>query len=185
MYREHVSSFCPTPISTLDIITHILLVKVHLRYNHRDTREQPLTRGWGRLGQRSTHSGESFNMECLDSWPALLSLTAVKWPGTRQAVGSKGLGWKIKKIKTLPKITPQAKPAMSLNTNTFSLYNYWNRFWKFPFSEWLNAWGKAHSQNTHAGQHQEEKPSTTAGRNDMGHQRGSYVKNKRTKEKLY
>lgn len=40
--------------------------------------------------QRSTHSGESFTVECLDSWLAQCSFTAVKWPATEQAIRSKG-----------------------------------------------------------------------------------------------
>lgn len=40
--------------------------------------------------QRSTHSGESFTVECLDSWLAQSSFTAVKRPATEQAIRSKG-----------------------------------------------------------------------------------------------
>lgn len=72
------------------------IVQVHRRYHHRDTREQTRPGGWGWLWQRSTHSGKSFNMECLDSWLTQVSNTAVKWPETRQAVGSNGLEKKIK-----------------------------------------------------------------------------------------
>ena len=86
---------------------------IYLIHNHRDAREPPLTRRWRRPWQRSTHSGESFNTECLDSWLAELSLTAVTQTGQDRL--SEVKDWGDKKLTASQITSPSQNPP---NQNT-------------------------------------------------------------------
>lgn len=101
-FPTHISS---TTLSRICILVNI--IKVYLTYDDRDSKEQSLTGGCSRPWQRSTHSGGSFNMECLDSWLVQSSFTAVKWPRPRQAVGRHGFE-KFKFKFVFPPITSPA-----------------------------------------------------------------------------